>query len=251
MSEPSNDRSPDRRARKWRFLSLLSGLLLAACFFLPAVRGCNVPIVPATDFVETIKEAAFNDWPIEQATILAVYVVAYAFGAALLVGALASLLAWPRLQKAGSAAKALLLAYAAIVPLTLSTCEILRGNWPPFDTLENGVTSAMGTLGALLLITAVVLAIRRPHQRRLCFCFLGGISGLVWFGFWAVFGDPLYGLYLSLAACLAIVFAAVGEAAVLTGQPWLRAFGQLLTCRLAPSRRRRAIAPVAITTSTV
>lgn len=56
MPQTPTDNSPNRRARKWQVLSLSSGLLLAACFFMPAVQSCNTPVVPAYDAYSTLKE---------------------------------------------------------------------------------------------------------------------------------------------------------------------------------------------------
>lgn len=72
MSKPSSKYMPDRRARKWRVLSLFSGLLLAACFFLPAVQGCYVPVVPSSSLIRALDEAWSGPWPIEVLTVVAV-----------------------------------------------------------------------------------------------------------------------------------------------------------------------------------
>jgi hypothetical protein len=45
-----------RRLLRWRRVGTWGGLALAACFFLPAVKGCSEPVYPVLDLYEFVVE---------------------------------------------------------------------------------------------------------------------------------------------------------------------------------------------------
>jgi hypothetical protein len=230
----TSESAPTRRARRWQVLSLLAGLLLTACFFLPAARGCNADVVPAdTLFGEIIGPPPAGDlseaakWAVQSAAGVGVYFVAYVFGFLLALGAIAGLARWQRTQRAVALGAALLLAYASAILLISFVSEVRSSGWP---TRSEWPELCLFLIWPVILSGLLILVTARRKQRWQRYCVLGSITGLVWFGYFFIEVTALYGLYLSLGACLLICVAAVGETAAITGRPYLKTLGLLLLC---------------------
>lgn len=247
MIQTPPDTAPTRRARKWQALSVLAGLLLAACFFLPAARGCNADVVPAdTLFEEVVGLPSATDlpsiagWAVQSAAGVGVYFVAYVFGFLVAAGAIAGLAHRQRLQQSATLGAALLLAYASVILLVSFAGEVSNSGWP---TSSDWPELCLFLIWPLILACLLILMTARRKQRWQRYCFLGGITGLVWFGYFAIEVNALYGLYLSLAGCFLICIAAVGETAAITGRSHLKTLALLLLCRPLRSLESRGRCP--------
>ena len=239
--------SPARQARKWQALSLCAGLLLAACFFLPAAKGCNATVVPSNVVFSEILApppagdwSSVADWMLQFAAGLGIYLVAYLFGVLVVLGAIAGLARRQRVQRWAALGAALLLAYASASLLVSFASGVSDSGWPGGSDWPVLCLFLIwpAILGGLLTLVA---ACRRQRWQR--YCLLGGITGLVWFGYFAIEVDALYGLYLSLAASLLICVAAVGETAAITGRSCLKTLALLLLCRPLRSLESRGHCP--------
>ena len=51
---PAASDMPYKQARKWRLITIPAGFLLASAFFMPAVEGCNEPVVPVVHLYDVI-----------------------------------------------------------------------------------------------------------------------------------------------------------------------------------------------------
>lgn len=255
MYETPTDNSPNRRARKWQTLGLMAGLMLATCFFLPAAQGCNAPVVPAdtlfSEFIGTPAAAdlpSLGNWALQCGVGLGMYFVAYVFGLFTAMGAAAGLARRMRLQQTLALGSATLLAYASAVLLISFASEAASNNapWPTWPAWPSGDDWPLLLLFVvwpivLGLLLILIKARRRQHWQR--YCLLGGMTGLVWFGYFVIEVTAMYGLYLSLAACSLICIAAVGETAAITGRSFLRTLGPLLLCRPLRSIESRGHCP--------
>lgn len=246
-----NAESPaDRRARKWRALIVLAGLVLVSSCFMPAVQGCGGPIVPATEISLGEIPSTFgtlDDWS-QAGGVFAFYLAAYGFGFLVACCAFAGLLrarAWR-----GPLSVALLAwTVGSWVALLLVPARMIRDNDTSF---WGGAPASSPILDWLTLLVIPFLSICyvgvacRLHGRRwLCWMFAGSCWAMTWLGYWVTYSvwflGAYYGLYVSFIAACFLVIGTLGEATALTRQSWLRTLGQLLTCRLAamPARAGR------------
>ncbi|MHC4441401.1 MAG: hypothetical protein ACYTF1_12780 [Planctomycetota bacterium] len=229
---------PYRRARKWRKLTILVGLLLAANCFLPAITACNAPVIPAMHGFESFHDGPDNSGNkiydlLGFVSHLFCYYPAYLFGLLMAVGA------WARLTKRKRLS---LLCVLSIVGLMIVMAVILLvygivawiyhgdgpSSWSDWPILLGFYIAPAITLIYLLLVYLFA------GCRYLCDIFILNTMILLWFGCWFIvaFDDALYGLYLSFSATLLLLIACIGEAKTLSSQTWRKTLFQLLTCRL-------------------
>lgn len=229
MSQP---RTPHRAARKWQWLSVGSGLLLASAFFMPAVQSCGSPVIPAKEVREAWDQF---DWSTVQSISKAsgfvlfvlVFISAYVFGLMMAASAAIRLIA-PRSTPRRIARAIAVLVLAVTVVVEISIGLICLDGFPSGTPLEWLVLCGWAILVASIFVhTWVALRVSQEYSWMLG----GSLAGLIWFTPFAVQG-ALYGVYVSLAACAGLILAVVGEARALTRQGWWRTLGQLLTCGL-------------------
>lgn len=247
MIQKPPDTAPTRRARKWQALSVLAGLLLAACFFLPAAKGCNATVIPSdVVFSEILAPPSAGDWSsvadwmLQFAAGLGIYLLAYVFGCLVVLGAIAGLARRQHLQRWATLGAVLLLAYASASLLVSFVSGVSSSGWPGGSDWP---VLCLFLIWPAILACLLILMTARRKQRWQRYCLLGGITGLVWFGYFAIEVDALYGLYLSLAACFLICVAAVGETAAITGRSYLKTLALLLLCRPLRSLESRGRCP--------
>lgn len=157
---------PVRVTRRRRPLVGLSGLLLFACMFLPAVRGCDAPVVPLQ---------------------MPPFLPPYLYG-----GVLALLAMWRSARGLGTG-MALLRGLSMIVVIGSVLVMVLA---PPIGTVELLLGGALlaiiglfGTSETRVATTGVAVAV-------IC---------IVWFGFWTLTPDALIGVHLSLVASFGLL----------------------------------------------
>ena len=156
--------------RQPRPLIGMSGLLLFACMFLPAVRGCDAPITPL-------------DAP--------PFLPPYVYGLVFAVIAL-----WRTARGLGLGVHALR-AVSALVVLGSVVVTMLA---PPI-----GMTELV--LGCVLL---VVIGVHDSSERRVAGAGMAvGAICVLWFGFWTVTPEALIGVHLSLIASIGLFAGSV------------------------------------------
>jgi hypothetical protein len=247
MSDTTNQaNSPaDRRARKWRTLILLAGFALASSFFMPAVQGCNTPVVPAKVALEVVQTGP-SLWPPtlagwrEFGAGFAFCIAAYPFGLLAAVFAVARIRRWRAWHVFFSIVLLVWLITVSILILLGLAAELIRSGLPTWADLMSaeGILVYSATLIIPLLVLAyLVTALRLRDRRHLCWMLAGSCWATAWFGYWVtgsiIDGGGYYGVYVSFTAACFLAIATLGEAVALTRQSWLRTAGQLLTCRLA------------------
>lgn len=169
-------------ARRHRRMTGLSGLLLFACLFLPAVKGCHEPVM------------AYEVPP---------FVPPYLYG---LVLALIAIAWTPRSLALG------VLALRVLGSLVVIASAVLLAIAPPIGVIEL-------MIGGLLLVTIGVFG--TSESRVVASGVIVGVISVVWFGCWAVTPDAMIGVYLALASsagllvgCLAWLRELLGRAPV-------------------------------------
>ncbi len=238
-TSPEHAPLPDYRhakARKWRLTIAAAGLVLASAFFMPAVSGCNEPIVPVETFSEFLAATPFDPEGILVGACM--FVAAYLLGLLMAAGAVARLLRRSRVHRA------IVLAIAAATVLCCLVSIIYL--WPGIrDEVLGSPASLVGLFVAILLCIGVpaisliylVLTARLRECAGLCRMFIACVVAVVWFGYWqiglVVSGDRgYYGLNLSFAASVVLLVAVVGESRVMAALTWRRTIWLLLTGRL-------------------
>ncbi|TMQ07905.1 MAG: hypothetical protein E6J90_42065 [Deltaproteobacteria bacterium] len=153
-------------ARRHRRLTGLSGLLLFACMFLPAVKGCHQPVM------------AYEVPP---------FLPPYLYG---LVFALTAIV-WSRRGLALA-----MLALRVLGSLVVVASVVLVVIAPPIGVIEL-------MIGALLLVTVGMFGTSEP--RIVASGVMVGVVSVVWFGCWAVTPDALIGVYLALVSSVGLL----------------------------------------------
>ncbi len=157
---------PAGRTRRARPLVGLSGLLLFACMFLPAVRGCDAPMTP-----------------LEVPPFLPPY----------LYGGVFALLAVWRTARGLGLGVTLLRALSLIVVVGSIAVIVLA---PPIGAVEL-------MLGGALL--ALVGLFGSSEARVAATGIAVGVIGVVWFGFWTMTPEALIGVHLALASSIGLL----------------------------------------------
>src|SRR5512142_2236223 len=151
--------------RRHRTLTGISGAVLFACLFLPAVKGCGEPV-----------------YPVEMPMFLHPYLfgVAFAIGAgAVTARGLRTTIAILRVLSWLAVAGGLVMAIAA----------------PPIGIVEL-------ILGGILI---AAIDTRGYSERRAAIsAIIVGAGSTIWFGLWATSPDALIGVYLSLVGAIGL-----------------------------------------------
>jgi hypothetical protein len=163
--------------------------------FLPAIRGCHGPVMP------------YEVPP---------FLPPYLYG---LVFALLAAARSPRMIAAG------VLALRALGALVVVGSVVLVVVAPPLGVAELLV-------GAFLL--AIVGIAGTTESRIAASCVVAGALGVIWFAAWALSGEALAGVYLSLAGALGLVAGAIAWLRELAVRPPIE-----LPAAVATVRRRR------------
>lgn len=156
---------PIGRVRRHRSLTGLSGILLFACMFLPAVKGCSEPVMPY-----------------EVPPFLPPY----------LYGLMFALLAMSRSPRGVACG---ILALRAMAVLVVVGSVVLFVVVPP--------VGAIGlVIGNVLL---VIIGLSGTTESRIAGTGIAvGLVSMLWFGFWSVTPDALLGVFLSFASSIGL-----------------------------------------------
>jgi hypothetical protein len=170
---------PARRARRHRRLTGLCGSLLFACMFLPAMEGCNQPVMP-------------YDVP--------AFLPPYVYG---LVFALIAMSTTARGIEVGYTALRVL---GAIMVLGSIVLIVLV---PPVGVVELIVATLLALPGCSPTKEARI-AVNGIELGAVC---------VLWFGFLAITGDALVGVTLSLASSIGLLAGCCAWRHALAGGP--------------------------------
>jgi hypothetical protein len=152
---------PDRGARIHRRLTGLSGILLFACMFLPAVRGCHEPVTP-----------------LQVPPFLPPY----------LYGLVFALIVMSRRSRG--------LPYGVIALRVLAALVVLGSVVLVVIVPLVGIIELV--IGAVLMVT---VGLSHTTEARVAVTGVAiGLFSMIWFGIWSLSDDALIGVYLSLAS---------------------------------------------------
>jgi hypothetical protein len=170
---------PQLPRRRHRRITGPAGLLLFACMFVPAVRGCHEPIYP----IET-----------------PMFLPPYLYGLAFACGALA-------LTRRGL--RAAILAVRAITVLTILGSIVLSALAPAIGLVE--------LLAAAVVVLAIWGDV--TERRAATAMALIGAICTVWFAAWTSTPEALIGVELSLVASLGLLFGGLWWLGEAVGKP--------------------------------
>lgn len=241
-------RSTIRPAVKWQWVAIISGLLLASCFFAPMGYGKGGLVNPCRGVAEILSEirlpSSAGYEPMALAGVfLAGFVAPYAVGLVAGLSAVARRYGLHRLTSLSSVLMVLVLAVYCASALGYVVAYVARWGiraivgYLDYPSLEFGASGFLGVVPVLTL-GYLLVSLRAKRQGSFCRVFLGSSLTVLWFGavvlLWVFLGPGvLYGSWLSLASSLMLLVATVGEATSVTRQSWGRTTLQLATCRLA------------------
>jgi hypothetical protein len=166
--------------RRYRRLTGLSGILLFACMFLPAVEGCREPLMP------------YEVPP---------FVPPYLYG---LIFALVAMARRPGSLQLGYAALRVL---GGLVVLGSIIVVVVA---PPIGLVEL-------IIGTVLLVTVAPAGGMEP---RMAATGIGvSVVCILWFGAWSTTDEALAGVHLSLVSSLGLLVGSVGWGRALASRP--------------------------------
>lgn len=169
--------------RHHRRFTVPSGLLLFACMFLPAVKGCSAPV-----------------YPLE----MPMFLPPYLYGLAFAVGAL---------SLSARAMRHTITAVRAITVITIMGSGVLLLVAPGLGLVE--------MLAGALLLAAIGWGGHSERRAASAATLIGALC-TTWFGLWASTPDALLGVYLSFAASVGLLLGGLvwlGETAVVPVPP--------------------------------
>ncbi len=232
-------RNVRRRARYWRRLTILGGLVLAAGFLMP-ISSCIKGLVPAKHvrwFMEQDPEymvfgfSGTDSYALCILNEFFVHVAPYLFGLVIAMAAFARGRQSNRFQRLTSWAVLCVALLGCISVILCAADGTSRSSGYMFRT--RGADGFKFILLPGLLLAYSLLAAWRARRANWCYAFVGLIGLLAWGAKWIGRDQSLYGMYVSYGACIVLLISTLGEAAVLTNQGVHRVVWQLLTCRLA------------------
>jgi hypothetical protein len=160
---------PATGRRRHRLVTGTSGVLLFVCIFLPAVKGCNEPIVP----LEVVP-----------------FWVPYLYGLAF------AMIALVRSARAHEIAAVALRVLAWLV--LVGACSVI-----PFVP-QIGIPEVL-----LALVLIALVGWNSGERRFAITALVVGVASAAWFALWCLSPDALTGVYLSLASALGLVAGAI------------------------------------------
>lgn len=204
---------------RWRRLSGLGGLFLAASFFLPAVEACNSPYVPAKEFWDILGDGSGS--VVEWVTVFSWLIAAYLLGLLALILGLCRFAPRQRIERAIGAANAIVLGVVIAAYLVSMAAEYPPWEWIAVVYVGLGLFSLIYWIRCVCVGPAGLMSLR----------WYGPILCLIWFSHFLVTGTTYYGLWLSMLGSTVMMVGTTGEAKVRSRLPLSRTIRQLLFAR--------------------
>jgi hypothetical protein len=202
----------------------MGGFILLCTFFLPAVKACNSPHVPASEVRDFLEDGApdVGDWP----AIFLLYIAAYLYGLLTCIVALRRRDRPVAAEKKAGLSIALLFGAVALIVAVGVIIELI------------GDPDAVSLGGAVFIIAIAIScaywlrSIRMGAGGMLCLRWYAALCCTVWFAGWFMGGDSMYGLWLSLAGSVIIAMGCFQEARLRSRLKAWPCAGRLLIGRL-------------------
>ncbi len=195
-----------RRILLGRRLYGVGGFVLACCFFLPAVKGCNSPHIPAEDVWEGVKSGEIWDWSSLPLALIA-YISSYLFGLLVLITAIRCTRADIVLDRRAGSSVLVLMLFVCISLICL-VLEDLRSSSRASSSLWVGVAVSFFS------VVYFIEFCRRGAWGLICIRLCAAVLSLAWFSHFLIEdpGSTLYGLWFSMIGGVAILVGTVIEA---------------------------------------